>query len=65
MKQVWQKEKERKLEKEEQIKFKDPKLKKELEEILLWLMVTNLTRNREVVRSIPGPAQWVMDPVLP
>ena len=65
MKQVWQKEKERKLEKEEQIKFKDPKLKKELEEFLLWLMVTNLNSIREVVRSIPGPAQWVTDPVLP
>ena len=27
-----------------------------------WL--TNLTRNHEVVGSIPGLAQWVNDPVL-
>ena len=25
---------------------------------------TNLTRNREVVGAIPGPAQWVKDPML-
>ena len=28
-----------------------------------WL--TNLTRNHEVVGSIPDLAQWVMDPALP
>ena len=28
-----------------------------------WL--TNLTRNHEVVVSIPGLVQWVKDPVLP
>ena len=27
-----------------------------------WL--TNLTRNHEVVVSIPGLAQWVIDPLL-
>ena len=27
--------------------------------------LTNLTRNHEVVRSVPGLAQWVKDPMLP
>ena len=27
--------------------------------------LTNLTRNHEVVGSIPGLTQWVRDPVLP
>ena len=31
--------------------------------VALWLM--NLTRNHEVVGSIPALAQWVNDPVLP
>lgn len=26
--------------------------------------LTNPTRNNEVVGSIPGPTQWVKDPVL-
>ena len=26
---------------------------------------TNLTRNQEVVGSIPGLSQWVKDPMLP
>ena len=26
---------------------------------------TNPTRNHEVVGSIPGPVQWVKDPMLP
>ena len=42
----------------------------QLKKLLRWnsrhgTVETNLTRNHEVVRSIPGLAQWLKDPVFP
>ena len=34
-------------------------------ELPLFTVETNLTRNPEVVGSIPGLTQWVKDPTLP